>query len=299
MTMSLGPAGVPRPPVATFSIVARDPETGALGIAVQSKFLAVGAVVPWARAGVGAIATQAWANPTYGPRGLELLARGLSAEEAVRRLIEADEGRDDRQLGIVDGQGRAFAYTGSRCHPWAGHLVGEGFACQGNILAGEPVVQAMAQAYRETPGDLAARLLAALEAGQREGGDRRGRQSAAILIVREGAGYGGLTDRYMDLRVDDHPEPIQELGRLIGLFRLYFEKEPHPRLLPLEGEVLARVQEALTGLGYLTAPSGSLDEATRSALEAFYGIENFEERIHGAGVIDEVVYRFMLEKAGL
>src|SRR5690606_9755925 len=158
---------------------------------------------------------------------------------------------------------------------------------------------AMARAYQETSGDLAARLLAALEAGQREGGDRRGRQSAAILIVREGAGYGGLTDRYMDLRVDDHPEPIQELARLVSLFRLYFEKEANPSLLRLEGQVLARVQEALTRLGYLKGPAQGLDDATRSALATFYGVENFEERIHGAEVIDEVVYRFLVEKAGL
>lgn len=209
-------------PVATFSIVARDPRAGELGVAVQSRFLAVGAVVPWARAGVGAVATQAWANPTFGPRGLELLAQGEAPEAALARLLEGDPGRERRQVALLDAQGRAAAHTGKECLPWAGAVTGEDFACLGNILAGEEVVRAMARAFRETSGDLGDRLLAALEAGQAAGGDLRGRQSAALLVVREGAGYGGLTDRYRDLRVDDHPEPIRELRRIYELHRRTF-----------------------------------------------------------------------------
>jgi uncharacterized Ntn-hydrolase superfamily protein len=219
---SVPAAGPADPPVATFSIVARDPRTGELGVAVQSRFLAVGAVVPWARAGVGAVATQAWANPTFGPRGLELLARGETPEAALARLLEEDPGRERRQVAILDAQGRAAVHTGKECLPWAGAAAGEGFACLGNILAGEEVVRAMARAFRETAGDLGERLLAALEAGQAAGGDARGQQSAALLVVRERAGYGGLTDRYRDLRVDDHPEPIRELRRIYELHRKTF-----------------------------------------------------------------------------
>ena len=171
--------------VATFSIVAYDPESGDLGVAVQSKFLAVGAVVPWAKAGVGAVATQAWANTTYGPEGLKLMAEGLSAQEALGRLVETDEERDRRQAGMVDARGNAAAYTGQDCFEWAGHIVGESFACQGNILVSEETVQAMARTFEEGEGELADRLVAALAAGQEAGGDSRGRQSAALLVVRE------------------------------------------------------------------------------------------------------------------
>jgi len=210
------------PTVATFSIVAFDQEAGEWGVAVQSRFLGVGAVVPYARAGAGVIATQARANPTYGPEGLERLSAGASAEEVVKQLVEKDPDRDVRQLGIVDAQGRAFAWTGSKCMAWAGHVTGEGFTCQGNILAGEPVVQEMARACKESKGRLAERLLLALEAGQKAGGDKRGMQSAAIVIVRAGGGYGGKNDRFLDLRVEDHAEPIVELRRLVELHRRTF-----------------------------------------------------------------------------
>jgi len=285
--------------VATFSIVAYDPENGDLGVAVQSKFLAVGAVVPWARAGVGAVATQSWANTTYGPEGLRLMAEGLSAQEALRKLVEADEERAMRQAGIVDAHGNAAAYTGEECFEWAGHIVGKGFACQGNILVSEETVQAMAQAFEESEGELAERLVAALEAGQEAGGDSRGRQSAALLVVREKGGYGGFNDRYVDLRVDDHPTPIQELKRLLELHRLYFFKSKPENLIPLEGKVAREVQEILFELGYYRGEiSGLYDEATRQALFDFSGIENLEERWQEGAYIDRVVLEFMRRKRG-
>lgn len=220
-------AGVPDvpafPPVATFSIVGFDPGTGELGVAVQSKFVAVGAVVPWARAGVGAIATQAWANTRFGPVGLALLAAGKTPEEVGETLVAMDSRAGHRQFGIVDASGRSVTFTGEECLDWAGGRSGPNFAVQGNILAGPGVVDAMAEAFTSVEGDLGERLLAALAAGQAAGGDRRGRQSAALLIVREGWGYGGLNDRYRDLRVDDHPTPIAELQRLHELHRSVFK----------------------------------------------------------------------------
>lgn len=285
--------------VATFSIVAYDPENGDLGIAVQSKFLSVGAVVPWARAGVGAVATQSWANTTYGPEGLRLMAEGLSAQETLEKLIETDEGRDRRQAGIVDTHGNAAAYTGKGCFAWAGHIVGEGFDCQGNILVSEETVQAMAQAFEKSEGELADRLVAVLEAGQEAGGDSRGQQSAALLVVREKGGYGGFNDRYLDLRVDDHPTPIQELKRLLGLHKLYFFKSKSEDLLPLKGEMAREVQEILSELGYYSGQiNGLYDEATRQALFDFSGIENLEERWQEGAYIDPVVLEFMRRKRG-
>jgi uncharacterized Ntn-hydrolase superfamily protein len=211
-----------RTAVATFSIVACDPQTKELGIAVQSKFIAVGAVVPWAKAGVGAVATQSYANTTFGPRGLELLEKGLSPDDVLAKLLEGDGGRERRQVGVVDARGRSATFTGKQCHGWAGGVAGENFCAQGNILAGEAVVKGMEKAYREAPGDLGDRLIAALQAGQEAGGDTRGMQSAALLIVREGWGYGGFNDRYRDLRVDDHPEPIKELKRVYEVHRRTF-----------------------------------------------------------------------------
>lgn len=204
-------------PVATFSIVARDAVSGDLGIAVESRFLAVGAVVPWARAGVGAVATQSYANTTYGPLALEAMAGGASAQQALDALVAGDAGAAQRQVGIVDASGAAATYTGDACLPWAGGRTGDGYAVQGNILAGPEVVDAMATAFEASSGDLASRLVQALVAGQAAGGDARGRQSAALLVVREDAGYGGFNDRYIDLRVDDHPQPIVELRRLLAL----------------------------------------------------------------------------------
>lgn len=208
--------------VATFSIVAYDPEMNDLGVAVQSRFLAVGAVVPWAKAGVGAIATQAYANTSYGPNGLKLLESGLSVQETLDKLIQADDGRAHRQVGIIDAKGNAAAYTGAETNAWAGHHIGKNYAVQGNILAGEEVVLAMGKAFEKTDGTLAEKLIAALEAGQAAGGDKRGQQSAALLVVRENGGFGGFNDRYIDLRVDDHTKPIQELKRIYQLYKRTF-----------------------------------------------------------------------------
>ncbi len=208
--------------VSTFSIVAYDPATQQLGIAVQSKFIAVGAVVPWAKAGVGAVATQSYANTTFGPRGLEMIEKGVKPDEVLAKLLEADPGKERRQAGIVDAKGRSATFTGKECLAWAGGVSGENFCAQGNILAGEDVVKNMAKAWKESTGDLGERLIAALQAGQDAGGDVRGMQSAALLIVREGWGYAGLNDRYRDVRVDDHAEPIKELKRVYELHRRSF-----------------------------------------------------------------------------
>ncbi len=205
--------------VATYSIVGWDSSTGDLGIAVQSKFLAVGSVVPYAKAGVGAIATQAWANTEYGPRGLELLENGMSPQQAVETLLKSDSDAARRQIGIVDAKGNSFAHTGSACLTYAGHVSGIGYSAQGNILAGEAVVKAMARTFEITPGALPERLLSALEAGERAGGDKRGRQSAALLVVRERGGYGGFNDRMIDLRVDDDSLPLPELRRIYRVWQ--------------------------------------------------------------------------------
>lgn len=211
-----------QPVVATFSIVAFDPKTNDVGVAVQSKFFSVGPVVPWVEAGMGAIATQAFANTTYGPRGLELLRLGLTPEQVGKLLIDSDDQRDRRQLGIVDTKGNAYTYTGEKCTAWAGgrrgkDAEGRSYAVQGNILTGEEVVMAMDKAFLSAPGELADKMVAALAAGQAAGGDSRGQQSAALVVMRPKAGYAGLNDRYIDLRVEDHPAPIQELVRLLGI----------------------------------------------------------------------------------
>ena len=281
--------------VATFSIAAFDPETDSMGVAVQSKFLAVGSVVPWARAGVGAVATQAMANFNYGPRGLGLMAEGRTAEETVESLTNADEGRDHRQLGVVDARGRAASYTGSGCFDWAGGVTGEHYAAQGNILVGPETVDAMARAYEGTDGDLAARLLAALGAGQEAGGDSRGEQSAALLVVREGGGYGGDNDRVIDLRVDDHPHPIEELIRIRDLHTLYFGETVPEDVVAIDGDVREQVVASLRNLGYLREDAPD-DEALYGALTVFVGTENFEEREQARGYLDRAVLEFMRGK---
>ena len=282
--------------VATFSIVAFDPQTEVLGVAVQSKFLAAGALVPHARAGVGAVATQALANVAHGPRGLGLMARGKTAGEAIELLTEEDEHRGQRQVGIVDARGHAAAFTGEDCHDWAGSLTGEHYAVQGNILAGPQVVEAMAGAYEASGDDLAGRLLAALEAGQAAGGDPRGKQSAALLVVREGGGYGGNNDRMVDLRVDDHPEPIRELARIRDLHTLYFGETKPEDVVAVEGDVRQEVVGLLRRFGYLEGRDPDNDEAVLDALTDFLHIENFEERELERGYMDLEVLRFMRGK---
>src|SRR5437868_166769 len=234
------------PVVATYSIVGCDLEARQWGVAVQSKFLAVGAVVPWAEPEVGAVATQAYANPRYGPDGLALLRDGLSAEEAVERLTAADEGRAERQVGIVDGQGRAATYTGSECLDWAGGHAGAGYAAQGNILVGEETVAALAKTFEANAGlALAQRLLECLTAAQAAGGDRRGQQSASLLVVQRDGGYAGLSDVLIDLNVDDHERPIQELRRIYGLHQRLYGITPRVDWLTLQGELLAEVENRL------------------------------------------------------
>jgi uncharacterized Ntn-hydrolase superfamily protein len=263
----------------TFSIVAADPAAGDWGVAVASRFPCVGAVVPWARARVGAVATQAWANTSFGPEGLTLLADGVAAGEAMRRLLDADDGREDRQLGVVDARGMAATFTGERCMPWAGGVAGDGFAAQGNILVGEEVIGEAAAAFTATEGDLCDRLLAALLAGDRAGGDRRGRQSAALLVVREGGGYEGRNDRYIDLRVDDHPEAPRELARVFDVWDTTMLVRNDP-LLPATPELVADLQRRLAALGrYDGEASGRLDEQTRAALAAWAGEVNLEGRL--------------------
>jgi uncharacterized Ntn-hydrolase superfamily protein len=263
--------------VATYSIVACDLESRQWGVAVQSKFLAVGSVVPWAEPEVGAIATQAYANPSYGPNGLSLLRDGLGASEVVERLTGEDEGRDQRQLGVVDAQGGSAAWTGPLCNEWAGHLTGFGYAAQGNILVGEETVAALARTFEESPRlPLAQRLLECLAAAQAAGGDRRGQQSASILVVERDGGYAGLSDVLVDLRVDDHERPIQELRRIYGFHHRLFGVSPREDWLPLEGDLRGEVDERLGRLGYTT-------------LDAWAGVENLEERVDGDDAIDPVV----------
>ncbi|HEX9037957.1 MAG TPA: DUF1028 domain-containing protein [Ktedonobacterales bacterium] len=284
-------------PVTTYSIVGRDAVTGDLGIAVQSKFLAVGAVVPWAKAGVGAVATQSWANTSYGPRGLEALAAGKSAQEALDMLVAADERPEQRQAGIVDARGGSATHTGAGCFPWAGGIAGPNFAAQGNILVSERTVVALARTFEETAGPLWRRLLAALAAGQAAGGDSRGQQSAALLVVREGGGYGGFNDRFIDLRVDDHPTPIAELARLMDMHELLFFKPAPEDMLALDAELTTELQRLLTRSGDYSEPvNGAYDEATFHALERYGGRENLEERLaHDASDarIDQKVLDYM------
>jgi uncharacterized Ntn-hydrolase superfamily protein len=268
----------------TFSIVARAADGGALGVAVASKFLGVGAAVPAALAGVGAVATQSYANLAYRPQALALLGSGVSATRAVAALIAADDGPvDHRQVGVVGASGPGATFTGPACHDWAGGVAGDGFAIQGNMLAGPQVVDRMRAAWLAGAGQsrLAYRLLAALRAGDEAGGDRRGRQSAALLVVAKGQGYGGTSDVVADLRVDDHLAPVTELGRLLEMHSLYFERPDPATLLALHGALGDEVRERLARAGHTAA---DLDEA----LASWAGIENLEERVV-AGHIDPLV----------
>lgn len=281
--------------VATFSIVGADSRTGEVGVAVQSKFLAVGAVVPWAKANVGAVATQSWANTSYGPRGLQLLEQGMSPEEVIAALVLDDEGKDLRQVAVINADGEASAFTGSECYDWAGHKVGRNHSAQGNILVSEETVTAMSETFERAEGTLAERLIEALAAAQQAGGDSRGKQSAAVYVLQEGAGYGGYNDVKVDLRVDDHPEPIEELRRLYKLHELF--GTPAEEFLDLEGDVFEDVKRQLVKLGFLdTIDYPTYDGTVKEALKTFALRENFDDRWSEENQIDEKVYAFLKEK---
>jgi uncharacterized Ntn-hydrolase superfamily protein len=269
-------------PVATYSIVAFDPEARQWGVATQSKFLAVGSVVPWAEAEAGAVATQSYANPRYGPDGLALLREGVDAAEAVRRLTEADDGRETRQLGVVDARGGSATFTGSECHDWAGGRTGDGYAAQGNILVGAETVDALAETFESSSGrQLAERLIDCLAAAQAAGGDRRGQQSAALLVVEKDGGYAKLSDVLVDLRVDDHPEPIEELRRIFRLHDEIFGRTPKAEWLDVDDALRDELATRLGNLGY----DGELAEA----FAAWAGTENYEMRVDGVERVDPVV----------
>ena len=268
-------------PISTYSIVAIDLEAEQWGVAVQSKFLSVGSVVPWAEPQVGAIATQAYANPRYGPNGLQLLREGLSAEEVVDKLTSEDEGRDHRQLGVVDAEGRAATYTGKECLDWAGGRTGEGYAAQGNILVSGETVDAMAESFEGSSGPLAERLIDCLAAAQAAGGDSRGQQSSALLVVERDGGYAGMSDVVVELRVEDHELPIEELRRIYTLHDEIFGKTPRRLWLDVDEELAAELRERLAKLGF----EGELGEA----FTQWTGKENLEERVDGIEQIDPVV----------
>ncbi len=278
--------------VATFSIVGHDPETGELGVAVQSKFLGVGSVVPWAKAGVGAIATQALANPAYGPAGLKLLKEGLSAQETLDELVKNDPQADERQAGIIDANGNGVTYTGANCLDWAGGITGPHYCAQGNILVNQATVTEMGKAFEQHTGSLSDRLIAGLQAAQNAGGDSRGRQSAAIYVVKDKGGYGGLNDVFVDLRVDDHPNPIEELNRIYQLQQLYFGESKAENIKRIEGPFKVRLTGKLHQLGYLSTKSPS-DQELYKGLKTFINTENFEGREQKEGYIDMQVYNFM------
>ncbi|HEY2935865.1 MAG TPA: DUF1028 domain-containing protein [Gaiellaceae bacterium] len=269
-------------PVATFSIVACDLEVGQWGVAVESKFLAAGSLVPWAEPHVGAVATQAYANPRYGPDGLALLREGLEAAEVVRQLTEADPDRETRQLGVVDAQGRAASFTGRECFAWAGSRTGSCYAAQGNILVSQETVDALADTFEATAGGpLAERLLECLVAAQAAGGDRRGQQAAGLLVVERDSGYLRLSDVVVDLRVDDHERPIDELRRLYGLHDAIFGKTPREQWVAVDDGLRDELSQRLDRLGY----QGGL----REALDAWAGNENLEMRVDGVESVDPVV----------
>lgn len=284
----------------TFSIVAWDPSPPSgpeWGVAVASKFLAVGAAVPWAAAGAGAVATQALAEISYGPRGLERLDRGESAQAVVGALTADDEDREHRQVGIVDASGSAATFTGRECMEWAGGRTGAGYCCQGNILTGPDVVDRMAEAFEQTPSELAVRLLAGLSAGDAAGGDRRGRQSAALLVVREGGGYGGTTDRVLDLRVDDHVAPVRELGRLLTLHRLYFPDPEQLEFVVIDEPVADELRRLLAEVGYESGEGRGYDASLRDALYRYVGTENLEERWSQEARVEKVVLEHLRQQA--
>ncbi|HWP81595.1 MAG TPA: DUF1028 domain-containing protein [Bacteroidota bacterium] len=295
------------PLVATFSIAAVDTVNGDVGVAVQSKFPNVRPVVPWMEVGVGAIATQSFVNVSYGPRGLALMKNGATAEDAIRILIASDNGREVRQVGIVDARGNAASWTGNECFDWAGGkagdnfggkgvvVVGKGFAAQGNILVGRETVETMAETFKKTTGSLADKLLAALVAGGKAGGDRRGEQSAALVVKRKGAGYDGTTDDFIDISVYDHPTPLKELERLYQLHKLYFFRTDPKNLIKIDAAICRELQtimkdKAYKGIEFYAGPvHGAFDAATKKALQDFMGWENYDVRIRDDDQIDKEV----------
>jgi len=274
------------PRLTTFSIVAADVATGEIGIAVESKFLSVGAVVPWVRAGAGAIATQAFANTAYGPRALELLERGVPPDDVAQALLANDEGRDDRQFGIVAADGRATTFTGSRCIAYAGGIAGTGFAAQGNCLAAEAVVEALARTFTAMEGPLSDRLVAALRVAQDAGGDKRGQQSAALIVEKPRGGYAEFNDRYVDLRVDDHATPIDELARLLQLHKLYFFAPAPQDVIDIDGALGDELVRELRRVGALAPEHQTFDARARETLVAYMHVENLENRVRDDGRID-------------
>lgn len=279
----------------TYSIVGFDPKTNELGIAVASKFLGVGAVVPYAKAGVGAIATQSWANLDYGKNGLEMLEKGLNPKEVVEELVRTDERSSFRQVGIVDAKGRSTTFTGDDCYDWAGGFSGENFAIQGNILVDQQTAEAMEATFLQTQGSLAERLLAALLAGDAAGGDSRGKQSASLLVVKENGSYGGYNDRFIDLRVDDHEEPVQELTRLLKLHQLYFEPTLEEDIVAIEGPLAKELQDLLYENGHLQRELSEHDDLL-DAVQSYHLMENFDERVQQRGMIDQKVVEYMRMK---
>lgn len=279
----------------TFSIIGFDPKTNELGIAVQSKFIGVGSVVPWAKAGVGAVATQSFANPAYGPDGLKLMEEGKTAQETIDILTNNDDGKELRQVGIMDAQGRAATFTGSGCYDWAGGRIGENCVAQGNILVSEQVVDAMVDVFEQTKGNLAERLLQALDAGQDAGGDSRGKQAAAIYVVKEKGGYLQANDRMIDLRVDEHPDPIKELIRIYKLHTLYFGVTKKENISDIEGDVRSKIEKHLHRLGLLQDVQVN-DDVLYKALSDFHRVENFEGRELERGKIDKEVLDFLVDK---
>jgi uncharacterized Ntn-hydrolase superfamily protein len=301
----------------TFSIVARDPETGDLGVAVASKFLAAGAVVSHARAGVGAVATQAFANTSYGPNGLALLAEGVAPIDVIERLTAPDDSRSHRQLGLINASGMAATYTGSECIDWAGGRTGEGFAVQGNILAGPGVVDAIVETFTAGGRAFPELLVDCLRAADAAGGDRRGRQSAGLLVVRDGGGYGGLDDRWIDLRVDDHTDPMNELAHLLELTRLYRDRPTPEELVAIDEALAAELQSRLRKAGYTPAtlkagglaqvveslgvirigeprrPPAGWDAGWEAALAEWMSVENLEERMAARGWVDPRVLDYL------
>jgi len=280
--------------ISTYSIVGCDPVAGEVGVAVQSKFLAVGSAVPWAKGGVGAVATQAWANLSYGNRGIEMMEQGLHPEEIIAKLTCDDEMKESRQVGIVDIQGRSATFTGKDCAEWAGGRIGENFAAQGNILAGDKVVDALADTFLKTEGTLTTRLMESLAAGQAAGGDKRGMQSASLYIVKVGGGYGGLSDRLVDLRVDEHKNPIKELRRILELSRFYFGKTKEGNYAKIEGETKDYILNLMAKRGHFIGDmSVNWNEAMHDAFQYFSLVENFDERLAPFGLVDNEVLAFM------